>query len=142
MTGRTPAYHLPQCKRSCVQRPTRSYTSPQLELRETTLANIGTELTATYFRGTRPIDAIWTMPDIEVTNICAMPFGYGVGDHRAFILDVMTRSMVSHNLQPVKRPTARRLNTQIPRCSKQYNTILEQQFVHQIIAKLNTKLTN
>ena len=73
-----------------------------------------------------------------MSNVCAMPIGYGVGDRRAFLLDVTSRSVVGHNPQPVKKPTARRLNTRIPRCSERYNAILEEKFIqHQIIPKLN-----
>ena len=64
--------------------------------------------------------------------------GYGVGDHRAFILDITTRSLVGHNPQPIKRPTARRLNTRIPGCADTYNFILEKQVTqHRIITQLN-----
>jgi hypothetical protein len=87
--------------------------TPQLDLQETMLSTTGTPLTATYFRGTRPIDAIWTTPDICVTNVCAMPIGYGIGDHRAFIMDISSVSMVGQNPQSIKRPTTRRLNTRI-----------------------------
>ena len=112
--------------------------TPNLDLREATESSTGIKLTATYFRGSRPIDAIWTTPDVEISNICAMPIGYGVGDHRVFLLDVTSRSVVGHNPQPVKKPNARRLNTRIPRCSERYNSILEDQFLrHQIVKKLN-----
>ncbi len=67
---------------------------PDLDLQESILTSTGTHLTATHFRGSRPIDAIWTTPDVEIINICAMPIGYGVGDHRSFILDIHTRSLV------------------------------------------------
>jgi hypothetical protein len=98
--------------------------TPDLDLSETMLSHTGNELSATYFRGSRPIDAIWTTPDIEIRNICAMPIGYGIGDHRSFILDVSTRSLVGTDPQPVKRPTARCLNTKIPFCADKYNEIL------------------
>ncbi len=112
--------------------------TPQLDLQETMLTTTGAHLTATYFRGSRPIDAIWTTPDICVTNVCAMPIGYGVGDHRAFIMDISILSMVGRNPQPIKRPTARRLNTRIPRCAETYNHILENQVRHhRIIDRLN-----
>ncbi len=112
--------------------------TPQLDLQETMLTTTGTHLTATYFRGSRPIDAIWTTPDICVTNVCAMPIGYGVGDHQAFIMDISILSMVGRNPQPIKRLTARRLNTRIPRCAETYNRILENQVRHhRIIDRLN-----
>ena len=112
---------------------------PDLDFKEATLASTGTHLTATHFRGSRPIDAIWTTPDVEIINICAMPIGYGVGDHRSFILDVSTRSLVGIHPQPVKRPTARRLNTKIPHCSDNYVNSLESLFIqHKITQKLNS----
>jgi hypothetical protein len=62
----------------------------------------------------------------------------GLGDHRALILDVSTRSLVGLNPQPIKHPTARRLNTKIPHCADQYNDILERQVIyHKLIPKLN-----
>lgn len=112
---------------------------PNLDLREATLTSTGSPLTATHFRGSKPIDAIWTTPDVEIANICAMPIGYGVGDHRSFILDISTRSIVGLHPQPVKRPSARRLNTKIPNCSDTYISILENQLLqHKIIPKLDT----
>jgi hypothetical protein len=41
----------------------------------------------TYFRGQLPINGIWTTPDVTIANACAMPAGYGIGDHRLFIID-------------------------------------------------------
>ena len=38
-------------------------------------------MTATYFGGTKPIDAVWATGDIDVLNACAMPIGYDIGDH-------------------------------------------------------------
>ena len=116
---------------------------PDLDLREATLTSTGTHLTATHFRGSRPIDAIWTTPDVDIVNVCAMPIGYGAGDHRAFILDVTTRSLVGTDPQPIKRPAARRLNTKIPRCSDSYIQTLETQLLHhKIIPKLQCLSTS
>ena len=44
-------------------------------------------LGATFFRGTKPIDGVWATSDIVVTGACVMPVGYGVGDHRMFVVD-------------------------------------------------------
>ena len=112
---------------------------PDLDLKETMLHQTGSHLTATHFRGSRPIDAIWSTPDIEIHNICAMPIGYGIGDHRSFFLDISTRSMVGTDPQPIKRPSARRLNTKIPYCSDNYTFLLERQLIHhRIIQKLRS----
>ncbi len=50
----------------------------------------GKTLGATYFRGTMPIDAVWATGDVEVEGACMMPVGYGVGDHRLFVVDFST----------------------------------------------------
>ena len=67
-----------------------------------------------------------------------MPVGYGIGDHRAFILDIRSTSMVGISPQPIAWPTAQCLNTKIPRCLEMYNHRLE--FLirqHRLIKKLN-----
>ena len=67
-----------------------------------------------------------------------MPIGYGAGDHRPFIIDFSTSSLVGLQPQPIKRPTARRLNTKIPQCASAYNALLESQLArHRIIKKLS-----
>ena len=49
---------------------------------------------ATFFRGSKPIDGLWVTSDINISNACVMPFGYGVEDHRLFVLDVMIESLI------------------------------------------------
>jgi hypothetical protein len=112
---------------------------PDLNLREVIHTHTGQPLSATHFHGSRPIDAIWTTPDLGILNACAMPIGYGAGDHRPFIIDFRTSSMVGHTPQPVKRPLARRLNTKIPHCADAYNTILEK---HLLYHRIPEKLTH
>ena len=52
------------------------------------------KLGATYFRGSVPIDDIWATSDVTVANVCVMPVGYGVGDHRLFVVDFATTLLV------------------------------------------------
>eukprot|EP00956_Cyclotella_meneghiniana_P000971 scaffold1144_cov22-Cyclotella_meneghiniana.AAC.5 len=96
-----------------------------LDMRETVLASSGQQLTATYFRGSKPIDAIWATNDLEIVGAGAMPIGFSVGDHRLMYVDFTTASMVGFCPQPVKHPKARRLNSKIPRAKKQYIKRLE-----------------
>jgi hypothetical protein len=77
-----------------------------LDTKETVLSSTSWELTATYFRGSKPIDAIWATRDVNVLNACAMPTGYSIGDHRSFVLDFSTHSLVNQDPQPIKRPMA------------------------------------
>jgi hypothetical protein len=48
----------------------------------------------TYFRGNKPIDGIWAKADVEISNACTMPPGYGIGDHRMFIVCIVQSSLI------------------------------------------------
>jgi hypothetical protein len=57
-------------------------TNPEgLGMVEAVGAYTGKKIGPTYFRGQKPIDGIWTTPDITIANACVMPAGYGIGDH-------------------------------------------------------------
>jgi hypothetical protein len=59
-----------------------------LDLWEAIVQHTGTSPGATFFQGSKPIDGIWISSNLDISNACVMPFGYGIGDHRAFILDI------------------------------------------------------
>ena len=80
----------------------------------------------TFFRGQKPIDGVWATKDIQVVNACIMPAGFGVGDHRMFVVDFRTQSIVGASPPKVVRVAARRLNTAIPRVAERYVAKLEQ----------------
>ena len=67
------------------------------------------------FRGSNPIDGVWATSDISVCNAAIMPAGYGIGDHRLFVIDFAESDVIVISQQKVVRPTSRRLNTKIPR---------------------------
>jgi hypothetical protein len=52
------------------------------------------QLRATYFQGSVPIDAVWVTSNVAVVNACVMPVGYGVGDHRLFVVDFAAALLV------------------------------------------------
>jgi hypothetical protein len=54
----------------------------------------GKKIGPMYFWCQLPIDGIWTTPDVMVSNACIMLAGYGIGDHRLFIIDLHTASLV------------------------------------------------
>ncbi len=54
-----------------------------------------------FLRGSKPIDGLWISSNIDISNACVMPFGYRVGNHRAFILDIPIESLVG--VDPVKK---------------------------------------
>jgi hypothetical protein len=89
----------------------------------------GTSPGATFFWGSWPIDGLWVFKDLDISNACVMPFGFGVGDHRAFILDIPLKSLVGANPVKIVRPVSRRLNSRLPKCSKAYIESLERNIV-------------
>lgn len=75
----------------------RTLTDPAgLGLKEVVGEFTGEKIGATYFRGSKPIDAVWASPDITVVGACVMPVGYGVGDHRLFQIDFRLESIVGN----------------------------------------------
>ena len=82
------------------------------------------QLGETYFRGSKPIDGVWATGDITVTNACVMPVGFGVGDHRLFVVDFATTTLVGSGLTTVVHPALGRLNTRISGCADRYNRSL------------------
>ncbi len=71
-----------------------------LDLREAIIHHTGKSPGAIFFRGSKPINGLWVSGDIDISNACVMPFGYGVGDHCAYILDIPIKSLVG--VDPVK----------------------------------------
>ena len=101
-------------------------TNPEgLGMVEAVGAYTGKKIGATYFRGTKPIDGIWTTPDIIIANACVMPAGYGIGDHRLFIVDIHTSSLVGEGPPRERRAASRCLNTRLPHVAKKYVENLE-----------------
>ena len=100
------------------------------------------QLQATYFHGSKPIDAIWATPDIHVTDACVMTCIYSVSNHRLFVVDFSLRSFNGNILQKVIRPSACRLNTCLSYVLEKYNSTLEKLFQsHRILEKME-KIAN
>jgi hypothetical protein len=92
------------------------------------------QLGATYFQGREPIDAIWATSDVTVVNVCMMPVGYGVGDHRLFVVDFATEMVVGTSLQKIVQPALRCLNTKIKGCALRYNKVPRKNILwHQLL---------
>jgi len=97
----------------------------------------GKKIGPTYFRGQLPIDGIWTIADVTVANTCIMPVGYGIGDHRLFIVDLHTSSLVGPGPPREQQAASRRLNTCLPHAVKKYTENLEENLRwHRLIKKL------
>ncbi len=109
-----------------------------LALQEAVLQHTGRRTGATFFRGSKPIISLWVTSNIEVANACVMPFGYGIGDHQIFVLNITMESLVGKNPTKVVRPASRRLNSKMPQCRKVYVQSLEQNIVqHRLLEQLN-----
>lgn len=91
----------------------------------------------TYFRGSPPIDGIWATSDVDVTGACIMPVGFGVGDHRLFVVDFRKESLLGASPPKIVRAPSRRLNTRIPGAAEKYVATLERLYVEH---RMNTCL--
>jgi hypothetical protein len=67
----------------------------------------------TFFKGSVPIDGVWATANINITKSCIMPAGYGVGDHRLFVVDFQEESLIGASSFCIKQFTSRRLNTKV-----------------------------
>ena len=65
-----------------------------IQLQEQSHRFWGNELPNTYVDGSDPIDGVWCTPDIEITDMKILPFSESPGDHRTFIFDASTRSIL------------------------------------------------
>jgi hypothetical protein len=67
-----------------------------------------------------------------------MPFRYGIGDHRAYVLDIPLEELVGENPIKIVRPAGRRLNSKLPGCNKAYVKSLEDNIVaHRLLERLH-----
>ena len=54
-----------------------------------------------------------------------MPAGYGVGNHRLFVVDFKTTSPIGATPPKIVRAAARKLNTNIPQAAEKHNAHFE-----------------
>ena len=66
-----------------------------------------------------------------------MPAGYGIGDHRLFVFDIHTSTLIGTAPPRARRAASRRLNTCFPHVAKKYAASLEANILrHRLIEKL------
>jgi hypothetical protein len=108
-----------------------------LDLHEAIVQHRGTSPGATFFCGSKPIDGMWVSSNLEISNTCMMLFGYGIGDHRTFILDIPIESLVGVDPVKIVWPVGRRLNSRLPGCSQLYINSLKRNITrHQLLERL------
>jgi hypothetical protein len=109
-----------------------------LALQEAVMKHTGKRTCATFFRGSKPINGLWVTSDIEIANTCVMPFRYGIGDHRMFVLVITLKSLVGRNPTKVMHPASWWLNSKVPSCGEVYVQSLERNIVqHRLLEQLN-----
>ncbi len=108
------------------------------DLREAIMHHTGTSPGATFCRGSKPIDGLWISNNLDISNACVMLFGYGIGDHRAFILDIPIKSLIGEDPVKITHLAGRRLNSRILGCSNAYIKSLEENIRrHQLLERLH-----
>jgi hypothetical protein len=66
-----------------------------------------------------------------------MPAVYGIGDHRLFVIDIHTSTLIGTAPPRARRAASRRLNTCLPHVAKKYAASLEENILrHRLIKKL------
>ena len=109
-----------------------------LNLNKAILQHTGARTGAIFFRGSKPIDGLLVSSDLDISNACVIPFGYKVGDHCAFFLDIPLESLVG--LHPVKimRLASHRLKSRLPWCSNECIRSLELNIIqHRLLEHLH-----
>ena len=96
-----------------------------LDMREVIIQHTGASPGARFSPGSKTVDGMWVSGDLDISNACVMPFGYGVGDHRAFVLDIQLESMIGIDPVKIVRPVGRRLNSKLPGCCNAYTDSLK-----------------
>ena len=76
-----------------------------------------TPVGTTFFQGSKPIDGVWVTADIRVCNASIMRVGYGIGDHRLFVINFASSDIIGNTAPKVIRAASQRLNTKIPRAA-------------------------
>jgi len=92
----------------------------------------------TYVSGLSPIDGGYKFSEIEIVNLGMLTFAESPGDHRSFIINISTRSLLGEFRFKICRPLSRGLVTSQQQSVDRYNKIVREQFdIHRIVERLN-----
>jgi len=110
-----------------------------LGLVEATHISWGDKEPNTHVSGSKPIDAVYHSPDIEVTATRQLSFHESVGDHRSVLIDITARSLIGTDGHKIVRPTARRLVCSNKKSVNRFIKVVEKELVrHQLHNRLST----
>jgi hypothetical protein len=85
-----------------------------LSMKEVVGEFTGKKIGPTYIRGSKLIDGVWVIADVEISNTCIMPTIYGIGNNRKFIVDIVQSSLIGEEAFRVHRLVSCWLNTKTP----------------------------
>jgi hypothetical protein len=78
------------------------------------------------------------LSEIEVLNVCMLPFVDSPGNHQAFIINISTKLLLGEFYYKVCRPVSRHLITSQQGSLDEYNRIVREQFSqHRIVEHLD-----
>ena len=97
-----------------------------LRMKEQCCIHNGDRLPATFVRGTRPIDGVFATGGIEVIHAGILGKYAGVGDHRCFVLDFTSKSVLGTSFPRVLPHSGRKLNCYCERIRDTYNMVLDE----------------
>ena len=74
---------------------------------------------------------------MSISNACIMPARYGIGDHRLFVIDMHTSTLVGTAPPRARGASSRRLNAPLSHVAKKYTASLEANILrHRLIKRL------
>ncbi len=79
----------------------------------------------TFRDGSMPINAVYATAGIECVNTYILPHKGGIGDHRCFIINFSSPSVIRTRFQNIVRCTARRLHCKSTQLVQSYNRELD-----------------
>jgi hypothetical protein len=65
-----------------------------LGMKEVVGAYTDKKIGPTFFWGQLPIDGIWAISKVTISNACIMPAGYKIRDHCLFVIDIHTSLLI------------------------------------------------
>ncbi len=98
---------------------------PDLLMSEQCLQCTGIHIPPTFRDGTIPIDVVFATAGIESINAYILPHKGEVGDHRCFILDFTSSSIIGIKFPNIVRCAARKLHCKSTRLVQTYNAELD-----------------
>jgi hypothetical protein len=116
----------------------KALTRTGLDMEEFTHKCWGPNQPNTHINKSIPIDGGYKSSEIEVLNVCMLPFLDSPGNHRAFVIDISTTLLLGEFRYKVCHPVSHRLITSQQGLVDEYNRMVREQFSqHRIIKRLD-----